>query len=118
MHQQTLVHLAVVRQHGDNDRWLDSLLNDSTSDFQLLGLNYALYNLIFRDGVPMETSWHYNSIWLEMLTQYAPLLQKTGRDPFAIPKVRPPSSKASTLAASFSARLQAPLRNDHETHRD
>src|SRR4051812_28917284 len=88
MHQETLVHLALVRQHGDNDRWLDSLMNESTGDFSLLGLNYALYNLIFRDGLPMETSWHYNSIWLERLTQYAPLLAKTGREPFAIPKVR------------------------------
>ncbi len=88
MHQHTLAHLAIVRQHGDTQRWLDSLMNDAGSNPQLLGLNYALYNFIFRDGIPFETAVHYNSIWLERISLYAPLLEKTGRRPFDIPKLR------------------------------
>lgn len=88
MHQGTLARLAIVRQYGEQDRWLDSLMNDAGGNPQLLGLNFALYNLIFRDGIPTETAVHYNSIWLERISQYAPLLEKSGRDPFAIPKVK------------------------------
>lgn len=88
MHQQTLALLAIVRQYGEQQKWLDSLMNDAGGNFQLLGLNYALYNLFFRDGVPFESSVHYNSIWLERISQYAPLLEKTGRRPFDIPKMR------------------------------
>src|SRR5688572_13932367 len=88
MHQQTLAHLAIVRQHGDHERWLDSLMNDAGPDFSLLGLNYALYNLIFRDGIPFETAVHYNSIWLERISYYAPLLEKSGRRAFDIPKLK------------------------------
>ena len=75
MHQQTLANLAIVRQHAERERLLDSLMNDAGSDFQVLGLNYALYNLFFRDGIPFETSVHYNSLWLERISQYAPLLE-------------------------------------------
>ena len=88
MHQQTLAHLAIVRQYGDQKRWLDSLMYDAGPDLQMLGLDFGLYNLIFRDGIPSETSVHYNSIWLERISQYAPLLEKSGRKVFDIPKVR------------------------------
>src|SRR5688572_22823621 len=88
MHQQTLAHLAIVRQHGDTERWLDSLMNDAGANPQMLGLNYALYNFIFRDGIPFETAVHYNSIWLERISLYAPLLEKTGYRPFEIPKLK------------------------------
>ena len=88
MHQQTLTLLAIVRQNGDRDHWLDSLMNDAGSNPHLLGLNYALYNLIYRDGIPSETSVHYNSIWLERISLYAPLLEKAGLRPFDNPKLK------------------------------
>jgi hypothetical protein len=88
MHQGTLARLAVVREYGDQQKWLDSLMNNAGSNPSLLGLNYALYNLIYRDGAASETSVHYNSIWLERISQYAPLLEKNGRHPFEIPKLR------------------------------
>ena len=88
MHQQTLAHLAIVRQHGDRQRWLDSLMNEAGPNPQLLGLNYALYNLIFRDGIPFETAVHYYSIWLERISAYAPLLERAGLRPFDVPKLK------------------------------
>jgi hypothetical protein len=88
MHQSTLVHLALVRQYGEQEKWFDLLMNESSPNYQLLGLRFALYNVIYRDGVPFETSCHYNSIWVRKISEYAGLLDRAGRKPFEIPKLR------------------------------
>src|SRR5688572_23000361 len=88
MHQSTLAHLAIVRQHGEQGKWFELLMNESSPSYQLLGLRFALYNVIFRDGVPFETSAHYNSIWVRKISEYASLLDRAGRKPFEIPKLR------------------------------
>ncbi|HEV2296803.1 MAG TPA: heparinase II/III family protein [Tepidisphaeraceae bacterium] len=88
MHQSTLAHLAIVRQYGHQDKWFDLLMNESSPNYQHLGLRFALYNVIFRDGIPFETSSHYNSIWVRKITEYASLLDRAGRKPFEIPKLR------------------------------
>lgn len=49
MHQRTLLTLAVVRQHGDNMRYLKDVF-DHRKGFSYLGMRYALYNLTFSDG--------------------------------------------------------------------
>src|SRR5687767_6404942 len=88
MHQSTLAHLAIVRQYGEQDKWFDLLMNESSRNYQHLGLRFALYNVVFRDGVPFETSSHYNSIWVRKISEYASLLDRAGRKPFDIPKLR------------------------------
>jgi hypothetical protein len=88
MHQSTLAHLAIARQYGEQDKWFDLLMDQSSRNYQHLGLRFALYNVIFRDGVPFETSSHYNSIWVRKISQYAELLDRAGRKPFEIPKLR------------------------------
>lgn len=88
MHQSTLAHLAIVRQYGEQEKWFDLLMNESSRNYQHLGLRFALYNVIFRDGIPFETSSHYNSIWVRKITEYASLLDRAGKEPFDIPKLR------------------------------
>jgi len=82
MHQAALVRLAQVRQHGETSRWFDVLMNENAPTYPSLGLNYALYNLISRDGVPMESSPGYNDIWVRKIAAYGDELQAAGRDVF------------------------------------
>jgi hypothetical protein len=86
MHQSALVHLALVRQHGETEKWFDGLMNKSSSGVQTLGLNYALYDLIDRDGLPSETAPGYNFLWIKKISEYGDLLQRGGRDVFGIPR--------------------------------
>ncbi len=88
MHQGCLVHLALVRQTGENDKWFDGLMNASSSDHAMLGLNFALYDLVYRDGVPSETSPGYNFLWVNKIAAYGDQLQHAGRDVFGIPKTK------------------------------
>ena len=88
MHQSTLAHLGIVRQYGQQERWFDHLMNESSPNYPLLGLKFALYNVVFRDGFSLETSSHYNSLWVRKISEYASILDKTGRKPFEIPKLR------------------------------
>ncbi len=87
MHQSALVTLGLVRQFGEQDKWFDGLLNDSTGRSDL-GLRYALYDLVSRDGVPTESSPGYNSLWIDKISSYGPLLQRTGRDIFKLPRTQ------------------------------
>ncbi len=88
MHQGCLVHLALVRQTGETKKWFDGLANNSTTDYPVLGLNYALYNLISRDGIPSEQAPGYNNIWVKKISDYADLLQRGGVDVYGIPKTK------------------------------
>lgn len=88
MHQNCLVHLALVRQTGENDKWFDLLMNNATPDVAMSGLNDALYNLIYRDGFPSETAPGYNIIWVRKIAEYGDLLQRAGRDVFTIPRTK------------------------------
>jgi hypothetical protein len=88
MHQSALVHLALVRQHGETEKWFDGLMNESSSGVQTLGLNYALYDLIYRDGLPSETAPGYNFLWIKKISEYGDLLQRGGRDVFGIPRTK------------------------------
>jgi hypothetical protein len=88
MHQASLVHLARVRQTGDSEKWFDWLMSNSSPDYPTLGLNYALYDLIYRDGVPSEQAPGYNIIWIKKISEYGDLLQQAGRDVFGISKTK------------------------------
>jgi oligo-alginate lyase len=87
MHQMALVTLGLVRQFGEQDKWFDELLNDAAGRSDL-GLRYALYELISRDGVPTESAPGYNSLWIDKISSYGQLLQRTGRDIFKLPRTR------------------------------
>lgn len=88
MHQSTLVNLALARQYGERDKWLGGLMNRNDSSTFHTGLNSALYNLVFRDGVPYETGPGYNFIWVSSLSSMAGLMDKAGYDLFALPRMR------------------------------
>ncbi len=88
MHQQTLAIAAAVRQTGPVREWCDGILTDAMSSSGSLGLNYALYNLVYRDGMPSETSPSYCFGWTRDLYAMADALSKTGINLFELPKLR------------------------------
>ena len=88
MHQRALAYTALVRQHGTTDDWLDSIFTQTGVAPLNTGLDYALYNLVYRDGTPYETSPGYNSIWFKALTTVAEALRKTEYSIYAMPKAK------------------------------
>ncbi|MCL4217468.1 MAG: heparinase II/III family protein, partial [Candidatus Hydrogenedentes bacterium] len=88
MHQRALVYAGLTRQYGEQEKWFDGLLNNAESSPSHIGLNYALYNLVYRDGVPFETAPGYNFSWVHNITDVANMLALAGYDVFAIPKLK------------------------------
>ncbi|MBS0663773.1 MAG: heparinase II/III family protein [Verrucomicrobia bacterium] len=86
MHQRALAMLAIVRQHGDNRRFLADLL-DRPEGSSYLGLRPALYSLVLRDGEPYESP-GYNLLWVQNLTALVGLLPKLGVDVSTLPRLR------------------------------
>ncbi len=86
-HQRALLQLAVVRQHGDNARYVDEVLHRPEGHLLRLGFDYALYNLVNRDGMPHESP-DYNFVWTRILATSAELLKKLGYDLAALPRLR------------------------------
>jgi oligo-alginate lyase len=79
-HQNALIYAVAVRQHGDTKEWLDSILTDTSKLHSRLGLNYAMYNLIYRDGIPYETSPQYNWQRVVNITSIVEKLHKAKYD--------------------------------------
>lgn len=88
MHQKALVYAGLVRQFGKQEEWFDGLLNEGQSIDSMTGLNYALYNLVYRDGPPYETSPGYNFSWVVNITTVAEALKRAGYDVYKLPKMR------------------------------
>lgn len=88
MHQSVLAALCAVRQYCDAERRLDAMLGQSSGPVLRLGLEYALYNNVYRDGLPFETSPMYNGGWVTNLSLMADILQKAGRNMYALPRMR------------------------------
>mgnify|MGYP003643957383 CR=1 FL=1 len=88
MHQKALVYAGLARQYGKQDEWFGGLLDDAGSSDRSTGLNYALYNLVYRDGPPYETSPGYNFSWVENITVVADALRRADYDVFALSKMR------------------------------
>ncbi|MBK8858065.1 MAG: heparinase II/III family protein [Opitutaceae bacterium] len=86
MHQRALLIAAIVRQHGDNARYLNDLL-DKPEGASYLGIRRALYGLVWRDGQPFESP-EYNSLWVQNLTAVTSLLPKLGVDVSTLPRLR------------------------------
>jgi len=89
MHQCALAYTAVVRQNGPMRELLDGLFTQTGSgNIYQDGFNYALYNLVFKDGMPIETSPSYCSLWINsFLIMYRPLLLG-GFDLYQQPKLQ------------------------------
>ncbi|HEO69919.1 MAG TPA: hypothetical protein ENN80_01550, partial [Candidatus Hydrogenedentes bacterium] len=88
MHQRALAYAVAARQYGKVDEWLDGIFTYSGPAYTQTGLNYALYDLVFRDGLPFETSPGYNWGWVANITTVAETLKRAGRDVYAIPKMK------------------------------
>jgi len=86
-HQRALLLLAVVRQHGDNPRYVDEVLHRSTGHLLRIGFDYAFYDSVYRDGAPHESP-DYNFIWIKIFAQSAPLLKKLGYDIAQLPRLK------------------------------
>lgn len=88
MHQKALVYAGLARQFGKQDEWFDGMMNEEIGGEAGTGLNYALYNLVYRDGPPFETAPGYNFSWVANITTVAEALHRANRDVYAIPKMR------------------------------
>ena len=86
-HQRSLLALAVVRQHGDNRRYVDEVVHRADGHFLRMGFDYALNDLVFRDGAPHESP-AYNFAWVRTLAASAELLSKLGYDLAAVPRIK------------------------------
>lgn len=86
-HQRSLLALAVVRQHGDNRRYVDEVVHRADGHFLRLGFDYALNNLVFRDGAAHESP-DYNFAWVRTLAASAGLLDKLGYDLKGVPRIK------------------------------
>lgn len=88
MHQVTLATLLAVRQTAPLKPFLDFLLYRTVSDPRYEGVHYALFNLVYKDGMPYESSPGYCFLWVQKLVALAELLRRTGYDLYRHPKMK------------------------------
>lgn len=74
-HQLALVTAALVAQIKQ-DKWENEVFWRHTGSPFYMGLNYALYNLVYSDGFGIETSPAYNWEWVNSVTGIFDLFQK------------------------------------------
>ncbi len=86
--QNTLIHTMLVRQHGPTASLLEQLLNSPGSAAEQQGINYALHNLVYKDGMPHEGSPYYCFVWVRELTELGLPLLRTNIDLFAHPRMQ------------------------------
>ena len=87
MHQSAILATSLARQYADLDTYIHLLLEDPGTVRSKMGVYYALYNQVFRDGLPLE-SLQYNSLWINYLSVMANLLRKQGVDLYDLPKFK------------------------------
>ena len=92
MHQKGLLEIAAVLKGtpGDpsSEQMVDWILNNEEySLYTFMPLYDALYNLIYRDGVPFESP-GYSLHWVEDLSVIADLLKLNGVDVYQEPRFR------------------------------
>lgn len=88
MHQKALIFAALARDEGPIKDWLDFIVKGRDANILLLGLDYALYNLVYHDGVPYETAPGYNFSWVRNITEIAETLRWAGMDMYIHPKMK------------------------------
>ncbi|GGM94532.1 hypothetical protein GCM10010967_29800 [Dyadobacter beijingensis] len=87
MHQIALLYILLARQHMDTEKYLHMLVEEPGESRVQAGLRYAFYNMIFRDGQPLEAP-HYNLLTVQKITRFADMLRTGGTDLFAEPRLR------------------------------
>jgi hypothetical protein len=87
MHQTALLYILLARQNMDTKKYSHLLVDEPGKDTSHTGLRYALYNMVWRDGAPLESP-GYNMLWLENFAVLGELLKKGGTDLFADPKMK------------------------------
>lgn len=87
-HQNSLIYTALVRQAGPTDALLRGIFELSGKTLRHEGLNYAMYNLVYKDGMPYETSPSYGSMWVRSFVAMADPLAMAGHDIYALPKMK------------------------------
>lgn len=86
-HQRALLMLAVVRQHGDNQRYVDEVLHRPEGHLLRIGFDYALYDSVYRDGAPHESP-DYNFVWTRILAGAGEMLKKLGYNIATLPRLK------------------------------
>ncbi|WP_345031683.1 heparinase II/III domain-containing protein [Ravibacter arvi] len=87
MHQNAMLYLHLVRQNAGKDAAIEKLIATPAKTMANNGLEYALYNQVFRDGMPLESP-DYNSHWLKDLVNIADVVKKGGRNLFEMNRMR------------------------------
>ncbi|HEY0666871.1 MAG TPA: heparinase II/III family protein [Sphingobacteriaceae bacterium] len=87
MHQSTLLHTILVRENLDREKYLRMIIDEPNKTAQHSGIRYALYNSVFRDGLPYESP-HYNSLWINSISEIAELVNKGGLSLYDEPRMR------------------------------
>ncbi|MBI5819651.1 MAG: heparinase II/III family protein [Verrucomicrobia bacterium] len=90
MHQETLLSIALALHETTGQPTRDDMVRwvmESRGAGVTLNVSDAIYNLVFRDGVPEESP-SYNMGWVSNLTDVARLLKRAGMDLSREPKFR------------------------------
>jgi hypothetical protein len=88
MHQGAQAYTAIVRQNGPTADLLDSIFTRTGGGISDEGLDYALYNLVFKDGMPYESSPGYCFGWVNSFVELAQALSCADIDLLARPRMR------------------------------
>ena len=81
-HQSALITLHLSRQHAGKEKAFDKMLYESSSQTLNNGLTYAIYNQVFRDGIPFESP-GYNAGWITSFMEIAEKLPASYKGLFA-----------------------------------
>ena len=87
MHQMALLYVLLARDHAQKDKYLHELVDEPGKDRAHTGIRFALYNQIFRDGLPLESP-DYNMIWINQLADIAETIKKGGTSLFTDPRLK------------------------------
>ncbi len=89
MHQRALLTLAIVLQDDTVAKHAcDFVLNNSGDKLATEGFNYAMSNLVLREGIAFESSPGYCLGWSGCLSSVGELLDKLGVSIFSDPKFK------------------------------
>jgi hypothetical protein len=81
MHQSATLVVHLVREQAGKEEAIRLMSDVPSSQMGKNGFNYALYNQVFRDGMPLESP-GYNAHWVSHLVNIADILKKGGKNLF------------------------------------
>lgn len=87
MHQAALLYVLLARQYMNTEKYIHMIVDEPGVSRVQTGIRYALYNMIFRDGTPLESP-HYNILTVDKLATLGALLKRTGNDIFNDKRMR------------------------------